>query len=75
MILITSSPVQGDNEYLLQCAEHPHHFSMATRIAANSCQFTMLALSMSYLLLILSLLIDLLETHWLNLQTLSCPVL
>lgn len=71
MILITSSPVQGDNEYLLQYAEHSHHFSMATQIAANSCQFAILALSMSYLLLILSLLIDLLETHWPNLQTLS----
>lgn len=62
MILITSSPVQLDNEDLLQRAEHTRHLMMATGIVANSCQFTVLVPSMSYLLPILSILVAVLET-------------
>ena len=78
MILITWSPVQLDNEYLLQCAERPHHFMIATWIVPHSCQFTMLVVGKSYLLPILSILIDLLEAHFLNLSParleLSCSL-
>lgn len=60
--------MQLDNEYLLQCAEHPHHFMIARGIVLNSCQFIMLVVGKSFLLPILSILTDLLETHLLNLS-------
>lgn len=78
MTLITSSPVQLGNEYLLQCAEHLHGFLIEPRVDTNSRQFTMWVVGKSYPLPILPILIDLLEARLLSpspgrLQLLVCP--